>query len=133
MADIIRYKGGYQYQLCYDYTHFVGIPGRVNTRFLVLLEGDLLIRAGYAWDGPSGPTVDTPSFMRGSLVHDALYQLIREGHLSSYHRAAADEILIDVCRVDGMPWWRRAYVWVAVRCFGRCYSTANKEPVLTAP
>ena len=28
---------------------------------------------GYAWDGPSGPTIDTPDAMPASLVHDGLY------------------------------------------------------------
>ena len=44
-------------------------------------DGRLVIQKGYAWDGPSGPTIDTENFMRGSLVHDALYQLFREGKL----------------------------------------------------
>jgi hypothetical protein len=38
---------------------------------------------GYAWNGPSGPTLDTRNFMRGSLVHDALYQLMREGRMDN--------------------------------------------------
>jgi len=40
-------------------------------------DGQFEFSKGYAWDGPSGSTVDTLNFMRGSLVHDALYQLIR--------------------------------------------------------
>ena len=50
----------------------------IVTPFIVLtMDGLLTINKGYAWDGPSGPTIDTKSFMRGSLVHDALYQLMR--------------------------------------------------------
>ncbi len=30
---------------------------------------------------PNGPTIETKTFMRASLVHDALYQLMREEHL----------------------------------------------------
>ena len=41
-------------------------------------EGELIIRNGYSWDGPSGPTIDTKNFMQGSLIHDALCQLMRE-------------------------------------------------------
>jgi len=65
---------------------------------------------GYAPDGPSGPTLDTANFMRGSLVHDTLYQLMREGLLNhNLPREAADRILQSLYREDGMlalrAWW----------------------------
>ena len=53
-------------------------------------EGILTIKRGYAWDGPSGPTIDTKCVMRGSLIHDALYQLIREGLLPQSCKEVAD-------------------------------------------
>lgn len=77
------------------------------------------ILAGYRWDGPSGPTVDTETFMRGSLVHDALYQAIREGHLPMSARAQADKILYRMCREDGMGRIRAWYTYRAVRVFGK--------------
>ena len=70
----------YKYQLVDPYTLNVGLSGYSVTdqQFIQLTSSGLLtIQPGYAWDGPSGPTWDTPDFMRGSLVHDALYQLIR--------------------------------------------------------
>lgn len=39
----------------------------------------LFIKQGYTWDGASGPTIDTSSIMIASLVHDVIYQAIREG------------------------------------------------------
>lgn len=42
------------------------------------VDGTLWIRAGYAWDGCIIGS-DTPLTARASLVHDAFYQLIREG------------------------------------------------------
>ena len=42
-------------------------------------DGYLEIGAGFVWDGPSGPAVDTVSFLRASLVHDAGYWLISLG------------------------------------------------------
>lgn len=93
------------------YTH-------VNTKYIELRNGILLIKQGYAWDGPSGPTWDTPNFMRGSLIHDALYQLMRDGHISRKHRKYADRILREVCLEDGMSRFRARYVYYAVRAFG---------------
>lgn len=81
----MRIKKGYKYQLPTG-THILlpikgvalEVPG-----FLKLHESGLLeISAGYAWDGPSGPTFDNPKTLFPSLVHDAIYQLdsISEEH-----------------------------------------------------
>jgi hypothetical protein len=65
-----------------------------GSRFVTIdKNGNLRIKKGYAWDGPSGPTIDTKNFMRGSLIHDALYQLMREGIIAQHQRKRADEIL----------------------------------------
>ena len=74
----IKYRSGYKYQLVEEYQVRVSLipENDIKTDFIELsTEGMLIIKKGYAWDGPSGPTIDTPNFMRGSLVHDALYQL----------------------------------------------------------
>lgn len=119
----ITFKPGYKYQLKQDYS--VRIPicpqADIDTQFIRLDRTGLLwLRSGYAWDGPSGPTVDTADFMRGSLVHDALYQLMRERHLDKQHlREAADRLLREHCREDGMGPLRRWWVYVGVRLGGR--------------
>ena len=81
-------------------------------------DGRLAIRAGYSWDGASGPAIDTPNIMVASLAHDALYQLISEGHLPKRCRRAADLTLRKLCERAGMGAFRRWYVWLAVRLFG---------------
>jgi hypothetical protein len=92
----------------------------ILTRFITLtMEGKLTIRECYAWDGPSGPTLDTLTFMRGSLIHDALYQLMREGFLDHVRdRKAADEILRAICIEDGMFKMRAWIVYRGVRMGG---------------
>ena len=55
--------------------------------------------------------------MRGSLVHDALYQLIREGELPKELRVDADKVLRRACLADGMSRFRAWYVYKAVRMF----------------
>lgn len=108
----IAYKAGYKYQLAEAYSVHVSIyPSEtISTTFLRLMtNGVLWIGAGYAWDGRSGPTIDTPNFMRGSLVHDALYQLMRLGHLPLSNRERVDRLLQRICIEDGMwdlrAWW----------------------------
>ena len=53
-----------------------------------------------------------------SLVHDAMYQLMRMGEMSNIYREEADKLLRDICIEDGM--WRVRAWWVyrAVRMFG---------------
>lgn len=132
----IRYTGGYKYQLEEAYTHATGIrPARPGGNRFVQLDasGLLTISVGYAWDGASGPAIDTDSIMRASLVHDALYQLIRLGVITLADRQRADELLREIALVDGMwpprAWW----VYAAVRLFGELYMRAREDKVLTAP
>lgn len=91
--------------------------------------GLLTIKPGYKFDGPSGPTIDTDSFMRGSLVHDVLYQAIREGHLTLKHRKAADDILYRICREDGMGRIRAWYTYRCVRMFGKSSAIKGKYDI----
>ncbi len=123
----------YKYQLVGDYTVDVGIDGLaedVDTDFITLTTGGLLtVRERYAWDGPSGPTFDTRSFMRGSLVHDALYQLMRQGHLDyTMYRKRADELLRSICVADGMSGFRAWYVYQAVRLFAEKNARPGENP-----
>lgn len=108
------------YQICLTDT-----PGNhllIQTDFMRLFGSRkikwLKIENRYAWDGPSGPTIDTESFMRGSLVHDALYQLMREGHLDrKIWRLYADKLLRKICLEDDMSKFRAWYVYHSVRLF----------------
>ncbi len=119
-----RHLRRYKYQLRKDYTVDIEIHPEIEVRisdYVVLTpEGKLTIKARYSWDGPSGPTIDTANFMRGSLVHDALYQLIREGHLDGEgYRRKADDLLKEHCLEDGMSAFRAWYVHKAVCWFGK--------------
>ena len=134
---MIYYKDGYKYQLDKDYTVQTEIiPGYdILTKFIELtLEGVLTVRAGYAWDGASGPGIDTKNIMRGSLVHDALYQLSRQEYLSGASRLQADLELKKICLEDGMSRIRAWWVYKGVR-WGGGYAAApkNVKVVLTAP
>ena len=92
----------------YGYTIVDNPEGRGNIR--LLKSGELTIGHGFWWNGPSGPTYDSKNFMRGSLIHDALYRLMRVGLLPLWYRAYADELLYKLCREDGMSKFRARYV-----------------------
>ena len=120
-----RRARGWKYELTEDYlaqVYFVypkAGRGVACDEWISLNEQAWLrVAKGYAWDGPSGPTFDTETFMRGSLVHDALYQLIRAGELVGAQRKGADLELRRVCREDGMNPIRAWWVYWVVRMFG---------------
>lgn len=81
-------------------------------------DGRLILAKGYAWDGPSGPTIDTADSLRASAGHDALYQLIRLGAIPADMRIIADRDLRRWCIEDGMPAIRAEAWYHAVRAFG---------------
>lgn len=133
----IFYKDGYKYQLYQDYEYQLGpefpdIAREIETDFLYLNDDKLLIvKKGYAWDGTSGPTFHTKNFMRGSLIHDALYQLIRQGYLdNNICRRLADLVLYDTIRKDGMWWIRANIVYYAVRVFGNTAATDELKYII---
>ena len=117
----IVYTSGYKYQLRYSYFCHTNITGyAVSIDYLALgTNGILYIDKGYAWDGPSGPTIDTKTFMRGSLVHDALYQLMRKKKLPPRFKAEADHLLRAMCLEDGMNPIRAWWVYEGVNWFGK--------------
>lgn len=133
----IIYKSGYKYQLVTHCTYKTGIKIKeaIFTEFINLYpDGYLYIKASYAWDGPSGTTIDTPTFMRGSLIHDALYQLGRTGYLDIKWRKQADIELKKICLEDGMQKWRAAYVYWCVRKFAKfAWLPKNKKQLMVAP
>ncbi|MEN6375536.1 MAG: hypothetical protein ABFD75_12280 [Smithella sp.] len=134
-GDRIKYKEGYKYQLVETYSVFVGIMNVVcRTDYILLHAGNLIISKGYAWDGASGPTFDTPDTMRGSLVHDALYQLMRLGLLPESYREQADKLLHDICIEDGMSDFR-ADLWRAVVEDFASFAAekGTEQPILIAP
>lgn len=130
MTRRIAYKNAYRFHLKADYS--IDTPVRpeaaIHTNYLTLEAGGrLTIRAGYAWDGPCVPGVDTESFVRAALVHDALFQLIRAMRLEDIHREAIDALLKEICLEDGVGRLKSWYIHQMVRHFSLPFS----DPALT--
>ena len=91
-------------------------PKTIETEFILFdaygTNGRLFLQKYYAWDGASGPCPDTPNVMKGSLVHDSLYQLMRLGLLNRSYRKAADAELRKICLQSGMnKFWAGLIYW----------------------
>jgi hypothetical protein len=128
-TDYITYISKVKYQTTSPYSFKCGIHGCIGGNSYVEIDpsGLIQIRSGYCWDGPSGPTVDTPDAMRGSLRHDALYQLVRLGVIDDSNRQHADEIYAAACLEDGMPGIRETIHFKALRLFGASSTNHTAE------
>lgn len=122
---LIKYRQlrKYKYELTEDYSIKIDInlSNKINTKYINLIDGVLNLKIGYAWDGASGPALDTMTIIRASLVHDALYQLIELGYLSFSCKTYADNLLRDICIEDGMNKIRAWYIHKSVSSFGRYF------------
>ena len=133
---MIAYKKGYKYQLVEDATLSTHVlpDDNIVTDYIELNKfGVLIIRKGYASDGPSGPAFDTKNFMEGAFVHDALYQLLRQELLPAEFRDDCDQELRRVCRRQGMSAIRAWWVYHGLKVFGSpAASPRNRKEVFIA-
>jgi len=108
----------------------------ILTDFIKLSKlGWMDISKFYAWDGPSGPTFDTKSTMRTSLIHDATFQLFRLKLLDMKWFNKANDNLRDFGVEDGMWKWR-ANLWhslVVQKGMVPAATNAYREKIVTAP
>lgn len=137
MDKQIQFEEGYKYQLHRTITAQLDIFGFTvfNEFYCLTVDGILSIKQGYAWDGPSGPCPDWKCFMRGSLVHDVLYQMMRMKELpqTCFHPANLEfkKIVLE----DSKAWQKpmAQIVYLAVEKFGRKFAEVQPDIILTAP
>jgi hypothetical protein len=104
-----------------------------SSRFIRIEDGTLRVKKFYAWDGSSVPGKkyikwiwDCDRFCKtASLIHDSLYQIIREKDLSEDYRLRADVIYRKRCIRAGMKEWQANLRFWALRKWG---STKHHKP-----
>ena len=110
------YRKGFKYQVkrFLMQTPFIGYSWDTNY-YSMDEDGMLEIKDLYAYDGPSGPALDTEDTMIPSLGHDALCQAMNEGLLPRECHKAVDEFFkLTGWRAGMLKLWR-AYFYLAVR------------------
>ena len=112
----------YKYQLQKTFSLKINIypASKISTDYIGLEKnGILTVYKGYAWDGPSGPAIDFKSYMRGSLVHDVLYQLMREKLIDYSNKEYADRLFEKMICEDGIFKSAAKVSYFALKIFGR--------------
>ena len=135
MKQIKYIKKKTKYRLEEQYSAMTGIIGyEAETPLIKLtLIGKLTIKYGYGFD-PSGPTIDTKSALRGSLEHDAFYELMRLGLIPFSLLDIINDRLEIVCKEDGM-FSLRAEAWdYFLDTLGKSSADPkNNQKIRTAP
>ena len=118
----------YKYKLEEDIAFTTSISGiEVKTEYIELKKhGVLVIRKGYMWDGVTGlPSFATDAMLkhtaRGSLLHDAFYQLIRLRLLPAYLKNKIDLEMKKQFECDGLNKTIVGLFYQAVKNFGSQY------------
>lgn len=109
----ILYYTGLKYQLAQGYTCATPITGShiVDEYYELREDGTLIVYKGYAWDGASGPTYDSKSSMRASLVHDVFCQMMRAEQLSYDLWQDKVNLLFEHHCIEDQMWPLRAKLW----------------------
>jgi len=115
----LRRINKYKYELLEDYYIQTDLRPRQNrigaNNFVELhINGVLLIKRGYCFDGTSGPTWDTETTMRAGLVHDVMDQLMREGKIWFGNVDYADKLFRQILLEDGTNKFRAWYYFKGV-------------------
>lgn len=135
----MKYRSGYKYQLaedlilnCYEFE----FPELITTKFFTLSTNLIIGRDGYAWDGPSGPTLDflCRSAITPSCGHDIIAQAIRNGWLSQRWRLISNELFRRWCVARNMWKWRaEKWKWALDEFAGFSTDPKNIKKILEAP
>lgn len=113
MSSKIKYLKDMKYCLSGDFEIYTPITHNTiyDTWFYLYPDGMLKIKAGFCWDGPSGPTFDTKDSLKASLVHDVFCICMRDGRLNyKVYQNEINSFFKRMCIDDGMPEWR-AHLW----------------------
>ena len=126
-----RKRKKYKYVLEKESKYNVDIPiVAFESNYLIVTNDKcLVIKKGYAWDGATG-IIDSKKFLEASLVHDALYQLMRAGKIDKRYKDDIDKMLKLFCYNAGTSKLLSWLIYMATKLFGSYFT---KSEILKAP
>ena len=123
----LEFRGKYKYLVRTPIVVFVGIRYNVHTEWFSLTrDGFLTIKQGYRWDGCTG-MIDTSTNMLAGLVHDCLYQMMRESYLPFKLREKVDRVFQSLLEDCGSWYLTQKIAYWVVRNFGAKHATPKES------
>lgn len=124
---------GFRVEVTWEYQTQIATDRIIKTEWVDLIQGLLVMKKGFCFE-PSGPTIKTKSIMQGCCAHDAIYYLIRNGHLEKHWKEPADDLMREIHLLDQVVEFRASYFHWSVVNFGEpAIDPRNRTKVLTAP
>ena len=114
----------YKYKFKVEENFSIKLPYKIpdfEHQYASSKDSILSVKRGYAWDGASGPIINTRDTLVASLVHDVLYQAMRLNLIKSNNenKKIADKIFFEILKMHGLNSIRRKVWYLAVRLFGK--------------
>ena len=114
----------YKYKFKVEENFSIELPFKISDfvhPYASLKDGILSIKRGYAWDGASGPVINTRDTLVASLVHDVLYQAMRLNLIkpNSENKKLADKNFFEILKMNGVNSFRSRVWYLAVKLFGK--------------
>ena len=114
----------YNYKFKVEENFSIELPIRIadfEHQYASSKDGILSVKRGYAWDGASGPIINTRDTLVASLVHDVLYQAMRLNLIksNSENKKTADKIFFEILKMHGVNSILRKVWYLAVKLFGK--------------
>ena len=120
----------------------IAVDRIIRTQWIDLVKGLLVMKQGFCFEGSCpGPRwllkilgILGKKSKQGYCVHDAIYYLIRNGHLEPTWKEAADELMREIHLKDKMAKPAAKVVHKSVVSFGDfAIDPVNRVKVQTAP
>ena len=114
----------YKYKFKVEENFSIELPYKIadfEHKYASSKNGILEIKKGYAWDGASGPVINTKNTLIASLVYDVLYQAMRLNLIkpNSENKTLADKNFFEILKMNGVNSFRSRVWYLAVRLFGK--------------
>ncbi len=87
-----------------------------NLKLCLAKDGTLTLYPDFTWDFGSY-AIDTPAMVQASAYHDAVCILTNMRVLPWHCRAVADRYFRELLGMNGVPFFRRWWCWIGVRCY----------------
>ncbi len=133
---------GFRVAVTWEYQTQIAVDRIIRTEWIDLVKGLLIMKKGFCFEGSApGPKwllkllgILGRKSKRGYCAHDAIYGLIRNGHLEPFWKEPADDLMHEIHLKDKMAKPAAKIVYKSVVSFAKfAIDPESRVKVQTAP